>query len=116
MRRLKIPSQEYLKTIIKYDEDSPSGLVWIDDRNHSVKIGSIAGSVLGIFSDGRLKENIKLVGTRPNGIRVYEYNYKGGSRTYRGPIAQDVMREHPELVHVDPATGYYKIPASLLLQ
>lgn len=60
MRRLKIPSQEYLKTIIKYDEDSQSGLVWIDDRNHSVKIGGIAGSLA--YSNSKIKKEYWRVG------------------------------------------------------
>ena len=43
-----------------------------------------------IFSDPRLKENIKIVGKSPSGINVYEYNYKEVEGTYRGVLASEV--------------------------
>ena len=45
MRRNKLPCVEFLRSILKYDENSPSGLIWIDDRHNSVKIGSVAGYI-----------------------------------------------------------------------
>lgn len=60
-------------------------------------LGSIAG-LAGIFSDERLKENIEIVGTE-NGHNVYEFNYRNGSgRRYRGVMAQEVLKKHPEAV------------------
>tara|TARA_R110002012_G_scaffold291891_1_gene486583 strand:- start:19332 stop:21257 length:1926 start_codon:yes stop_codon:yes gene_type:complete len=62
----------------------------------------LAGSLLGgklfdkktflgkIFSDPRLKENIKKVGISPSGVNVYEFKYKGIEGTYRGVLANEV--------------------------
>ena len=33
-------------------------------------------SLKGIFSDERLKKNIQLVGKSPNGVNIYEFEYK----------------------------------------
>jgi hypothetical protein len=43
-----------------------------------------------IFSDKRLKKNLKKVGKSPSGINVYQFNYKGLEGTYRGVISDDV--------------------------
>jgi len=47
MKRNKLPSQKFLKSVLKYDENSPSGLIWINDRNmirYSQKAGAISKS------------------------------------------------------------------------
>lgn len=81
----------------------------------SAGIGSAVGSVLGagmkyglplLASDIRTKENIELVGYLPNGLPVYEYEYKdefkdhelAGHGRYRGVMAQDVEKVIPEAV------------------
>lgn len=76
-------------------------------------IGAVSGLLGGIFSDQRLKENIRYVGTNARGVRIYEWNYKGSQHTRRGPIAQDLAREHPEMITLDLGSGYYKVPGSL---
>ena len=43
-------------------------------------------------SDRRLKENIEKVALSPNGVNIYEFNYKGGDIRYRGAMAD----ENPE--------------------
>jgi len=75
---------------------------------------SSIGSTLGsLFSDQRLKENIRFEGYDAKGREVYSYNYKG-SRTRRvGYIAQSIARSEPELVHEDMTTGYLRIPANM---
>ena len=56
----------------------------------------------GWFSDENLKENIELVGRSPNGINIYEFEYKDkkyGEGRYRGVMAQEVhfaIIESPE--------------------
>ena len=65
-------------------------------------IGTIAAMYFG--SDERIKENIKTVGHK-NGLRIVEFNYKGGSQKYIGVIAQEVEAEHPYAVF---ETGGYK--------
>ena len=44
-------------------------------------------------SDIELKENVELVGSSPNGVNVYEFDYKDksyGEGRYRGVVAQEV--------------------------
>lgn len=60
----------------------------------------------GIFSDKRLKDGIVKVGEK-NGINIYEFNYKGDDRRFRGVMAQEVS-------HIDGATeigedGYLRV-------
>jgi len=74
----------------------------------------LAGSVLGgIFSDSRLKDNVIRIGTLPNGLPVYEFNYKWDSADTRqvGLMAQDVLKVHPQAVFMDES-GYYKVDYS----
>lgn len=58
----------------------------------------IAASVAGLFSDERVKENIKKVGELDNGLPVYSYNYKGVPQTMIGLLAQEVEKENPKAV------------------
>jgi hypothetical protein len=58
------------------------------------------------FSDIRLKENITRI-YQKNNINVYEYNYKGSDKKYRGVIAQEIKEICPEAVVID--MGYYKV-------
>ena len=64
-----------------------------------------AGSA-GLFSDARLKQNIRPVGKLDNGETVFAYQYKGSNVTQIGVIAQEVEEHHPEAVFTDPASGY----------
>lgn len=70
-------------------------------------LGAIGG-IASIFSDQRLKENVRFLGTNNRGIGVYEFNYKGSDKTRKGYIAQDVMRTRPDLVREDKS-GYLKV-------
>lgn len=68
-------------------------------------IAGLGGKLLGgIFSDRRLKENIVPVGTYPNGLPMYEFNYKGGEQRMRGVMSDDVRQKYPEAV--DEANGF----------
>lgn len=53
---------------------------------------------LGVFSDRRVKEDIKEVGILHNGLPVYSYKYKWGGPEHIGVMAQDVEKIHPEAV------------------
>jgi hypothetical protein len=67
-------------------------------------LGTIA-SVLGIFSDRRLKENIERVGEQ-NGFNLYEFSYKGSpNRRFIGVMADEVEKIKPEAVRM---IGNYK--------
>jgi len=72
--------------------------------NIATGTGALSGSTQtavtpgGLFSDVRMKENIREVGKTFDGQPVYAYNYKGDDRTQMGMIAQEVERKHPEAV------------------
>ena len=79
---------------------------------------SIASSLstLGVFSDRRLKENIKQIGTSPQGYKIYEFNYKGGKTRFRGAMAQDVIKKNPMAVGIDQnhlTVDYSKIDVNM---
>tara|TARA_R100001463_G_scaffold136616_1_gene202559 strand:- start:6244 stop:7038 length:795 start_codon:yes stop_codon:yes gene_type:complete len=63
--------------------------------------GASGGGPLSFISDIRLKENIKQVGTSPQGYNIYEFNYKGGEARFRGAMAQDVLQKNPMAVGID---------------
>ena len=68
--------------------------------------GALSGSTTtttapqSFFSDARLKEDIKQVGTAKNGLPIYTFKYKGddAEQTHIGYMAQDVEKVHPEAV------------------
>ena len=51
-------------------------------------------------SDIRLKEHIKQVGVSPQGYKIYEFNYKGEDKRWRGAMAQDVVKKNPMAVGI----------------
>lgn len=76
-------------------------------------IGAGIGGLLGLFSDSRLKKNIKRVGTLMSGIPVYSFNYIWGGAQKIGVMAQDVLKIKPEAVSLDNS-GFYKVNYYLL--
>lgn len=58
--------------------------------------GAQLGSSAFMFSDRRLKSNIKRVGTHAIGVGIYDYTMMGMSQ--RGVIAQEVQQVRPDLV------------------
>ncbi len=65
-------------------------------------IGTIAGGLvsgLSAFSDRRLKKNITLVGTRPDGINVYTFEYLWDDTRYCGYMADEVVQKYPDAVY-----------------
>lgn len=95
------------------------------------KVGSAVGSVVSgvvsgikslarkIFSDERTKTNIKLHSRLPNGIGIYDYNYKNeyaqsyGYDRKRGVLAQEVKDQYPDAVSV-AKNGMYMVDYSKL--
>ena len=68
-----------------------------------------AGAQLGsafLFSDRRLKSNIKRVGTHPIGVGIYSYTMMGMPQ--RGVIAQEVQAVRPDLVRRH-ANGFLQV-------
>lgn len=72
--------------------------------NIAMGTGALSGSTTtttqpqGLFSDRRLKENVKKVGKTNDGLPIYTYNYKGDDKTQMGLMAQDVEKKKPEAV------------------
>jgi hypothetical protein len=70
------------------------------------------GGLLTLFSDERLKENLKHVDTI-DGIRIHEFNYLGQTTRFRGVIAQEVRNTHPWAVTEGPE-GYLLVDYEVL--
>jgi hypothetical protein len=68
--------------------------------------GAQLGSAAFMFSDRRLKSNIKRVGTHPIGVGIYTYTMMGMPQ--RGVIAQEVQGVRPDLVKRH-ANGYLQV-------
>lgn len=61
--------------------------------------GSVGTPGFGnLFSDRRLKKNIKQIGTRPDGLNVYEFDYIWGGGRQVGLMAQEVQAIYPGAV------------------
>lgn len=72
--------------------------------------GEMFGAALGAgamyFSDRRLKEDVQLVGRDERTmLPLYEFKYKGGTKTFLGVMADDVEKRFPEAVFTMP-DGY----------
>ena len=57
-----------------------------------------AGKSGNLFSDIRLKKNIKKISTRPDGLNVYEFDYIWGGNRQVGLMAQEVQGVYPDAV------------------
>jgi hypothetical protein len=52
----------------------------------------------GIFSDQRLKKNVARLGTRSDGLGVYEFEYIWGGGRHIGLMAQEVVNIYPDAI------------------
>lgn len=69
--------------------------------------GAGIGSIMGGFSDERLKENAVQVDADEFG-GIYEFNYIGEEQRYRGRMAQELLETRPDAVSMHES-GYYKV-------
>lgn len=60
--------------------------------------GAAVGAIGGLFSDRRLKRNIKRVGTADNGLAIYSYEYVWGGPVQLGYMADEVEQIAPHAV------------------
>jgi hypothetical protein len=60
------------------------------------------------FSDIRLKDDVVRIGRTVHGLPLYRFRYKGGSDSFAGVMAQDVLGVMPEAVSVG-ADGFYRV-------
>jgi hypothetical protein len=70
--------------------------------NSLLGLGSLGASV---FSDRRLKEDIRKVGLTDGGLPIYTYRYKGDQAVQMGVMAQDVEKSQPQAL--GPEMGGY---------
>jgi hypothetical protein len=81
--------------------------------------GAPKGTFTSMFSDIRMKENIKPVGVLPNGLNIYEFDYKSefkdiaGYGKHIGVMAQEVEKVMPYAV-IDADNGYKMVNYSML--
>ena len=61
-----------------------------------------AGTIGGLLSDARAKENIRAVGKLDNGIPIYSYRYKGSDVPQIGVMAQEAELTRPDAVMTAP--------------
>jgi len=71
----------------------------------AVKVAGTVAKIASMFSDKRMKENIKPIGKMFDGQIVHSFNYKGDPRTQIGLIAQEVEDHKPHAVGL---AGKYK--------
>lgn len=74
--------------------------------NNLLQAGAQLGSAAFMFSDRRLKSNLKRVGTHAIGVGIYDYTMMGMPQ--RGVIAQEVQAVRPDLVKRH-ANGYLMV-------
>lgn len=69
-------------------------------------------AISGLFSDERLKQDIKPIGVE-KGHNIYEFSYKSDpSRKYRGVMAQEVQKTNPEAI--SEREGYLAVDYQML--
>jgi hypothetical protein len=88
------------------------------DKNASEKpgIGKFLGTVASGFaaSDPRLKEQEKHVFTLPDGLKVYEFKYKGTDGKHIGVMADEVAKLRPEALGPLTADGFMTVNYDLI--
>ena len=78
-------------------------------------LSSAIASGLMMFSDVRLKENIRPVGKLDNGLTVYCFNFAGSKVSQLGLLAQEVAEVKPEAVFRDE-NGYLMVCYDLAVE
>ena len=74
-------------------------------------LGGLFGGVASIFSDRRLKKDVKRIGTLENGLPWYEFRYvwdADDSPVKYGVMSDEVREIRPHAIEVD-ASGYDKV-------
>jgi len=81
-------------------------------------IGAV-GTIASFFSDERMKENIEFVEQTPNGINIYDFDYKpefkdlAGHGRFRGVMAQEIEELIPSAVKT-MFNGYKAVDYSIV--
>jgi len=80
---------------------------------------STIGTLASLFSDIRMKENIEFIGQTPDGINLYDFDYKpefkdvAGHSRFRGVMAQEIEKFIPSAVKT-MFNGYKAVDYSIV--
>ena len=72
-----------------------------------------------LFSDERMKTNVKFVRKMPNGLNLYQYEYRkefkdiAGHGMFEGYMAHEVEKRYPKAVQIEN-NGYKSVNYSLV--
>jgi len=81
--------------------------------------GAVAGASSdnggGLYSDLRLKQDVRPVETLPNGLQLYSFRYWNDDRTFVSVMAQDLL-EDERFSHavIEDESGYYMVDLGAL--
>ena len=70
-------------------------------QSQNMGLGGVLGlglQGLSLFSDRRLKEDVRRIGTADNGLPIFTFRYRGSPTVHMGVMAQDVQDIAPEAV------------------
>lgn len=90
-----------------YINNSPTQTAGSSGGGGGGGLGGLIGGVMSLFSDRRLKTEIKRVGKTDSGLPVYTYRYIMGGPVYMGVMADEVEKVKPEAVSED--YGFKKV-------
>jgi hypothetical protein len=82
-------------------------------------VKSIWKGVKKLFSDERMKTNVKFVRKMPNGLNLYQYEYRkefkdiAGHGVFEGYMAHEVEKRYPKAVQIE-SNGYKSVNYSLV--
>ena len=82
-------------------------------------VGAVAGASSdnggGLYSDLRLKQDVRPVETLPNGLQLYSFRYWNDDRTFVSVMAQDLL-EDERFSHavIEDESGYYMVDLGAL--
>lgn len=74
-------------------------------------IGAGLGGLLGLFSDRRLKKDIKKIG-KSHGLNVYTFKYKNEQKEHVGFMADEVEKLYPNAISME--NGYKLVNYSMI--
>ena len=91
--------QDKLATLLGVSGQQIAGIREANAARYSAQmdlLGTAATAAAAYFSDKRLKKNIKKIGTSPNGIGIYEFEFKDkalGKGKYQGTLSTEVPKK-----------------------
>lgn len=102
-------NQQYQSKLAQWQSD-------VQNRQNTMGgLFNLGKAAIGLFSDRRLKTDIRRVGTLDNGIPIYVYRMGGQGPYLMGVMAQEAAEVRPDAV-VQDASGYLKVRYDLVVE